>query len=138
MAVAPAEVGDKVRKGLKRYRGQAPVHIFTGLLKCSECGSNLVMADTRAYCCSGYINGRICSNGIRVKQKDRRSPACSRVSGEISSRTTPLVSSSVVWCEPSREPDTRHGRRRVLQAEINRYLDAVATGLMSPDDQEPH
>ena len=29
-----AEVGDKVRKGLKRYRGQAPVHIFNGLLKC--------------------------------------------------------------------------------------------------------
>ena len=27
------------------------------------------MADTRAYCCSGYINGRICSNGIRVKRK---------------------------------------------------------------------
>ncbi len=119
-----------MRNGLKRYRGRDPIHLFSGLLKCTECGSNLGMADTRAYCCFGYINGRICSNDIRVRRQIvearllegiKQDLLTDRAIGEFKCRVM----------KACKTPDTRQRRRDELQAEISRYLDAVAAGLMS-------
>jgi hypothetical protein len=38
-------------------------------MKCDVCGSSYVIADGRSYACSGYLDGRICSNKIRVRRQ---------------------------------------------------------------------
>jgi hypothetical protein len=66
--VRQAEVGDKIRKGIKKGCGRAPPYAFSTLIKCEVCGSYLVMDNQRAYICSGYVNGRICTNNVRVRR----------------------------------------------------------------------
>jgi len=48
-----------------------PKHLFSGLLKCSECGSNFVMANATRYACATHTNGgkHACGNRLRVSRK---------------------------------------------------------------------
>jgi site-specific DNA recombinase len=43
-------------------------YLLSGLLKCEKCGSHYVMGDAHKYVCSGFLNGRACSNDIRVRR----------------------------------------------------------------------
>jgi site-specific DNA recombinase len=67
-----ARVGERISKGAAASRagrtGRNSRYMLSGLLKCAECGWNLVMVDSRAYACPGYVNGRVCSNGRRVRR----------------------------------------------------------------------
>ncbi len=51
--------------------GAGPKYLFSGLLKCAECGANYVQADSYRYACSNYVNrgAAVCSNAIRVPRK---------------------------------------------------------------------
>jgi hypothetical protein len=89
------------------------------------------MADTRAYCCSGYINGRICSNGIRVKRQIVEARLLEGIQNDLlTDEAIGEFKRRIV--RACKTPDSRVGRQRDLQVEIDRYLDAVAAGLMSP------
>lgn len=57
----------KVLDDHSRGRMKVP-YLLSGILKCDVCGSNFVMADDRAYACSSHVNGRACSNSIRVRR----------------------------------------------------------------------
>ena len=39
-----------------------------GLLTCAECGAHYVIAGTNSYACSSYVNGRACTNNLRVRR----------------------------------------------------------------------
>ena len=51
--------------------GRKPKYLLSGLMKCSECGSNFIVNDKYAYTCSAFKTGgsEACSNGIRVNRK---------------------------------------------------------------------
>jgi site-specific DNA recombinase len=67
-----ARVGKRVSASLAKRSakstGRVEHHLFSGLLKCSACGSTYTLADKRFYACAGYVNGRVCSNGRRVRR----------------------------------------------------------------------
>lgn len=42
--------------------------LLSGLMYCEACGANYVMGDAYKYVCSSYLNGRACSNAIRVRR----------------------------------------------------------------------
>jgi site-specific DNA recombinase len=44
--IRQVEVGDKIRKGIKKGCGRAPRYAFSGLIKCEACGSNPAAAST--------------------------------------------------------------------------------------------
>ena len=37
-------------------------------MRCEVCGSSFVMKDKHSYQCSGFVNGKICDNGHRVRR----------------------------------------------------------------------
>lgn len=43
-------------------------YLLSGLLTCASCGAKYVMADRTHYGCSGYWNGRACSNATRIRR----------------------------------------------------------------------
>lgn len=128
---AAAQVGHRVRQGLTRHRGQAPRYAFTGLLKCTECGGSLVMADDRFYCCSGYLNGRVCSNNVRVKRAVVEARLLEGIQAELLSDQA-IADFRRRLMRAGKRPDPTARRRQELQAEVDRYADAIASGLMSP------
>jgi hypothetical protein len=49
--------------------GRVGHYLFSGLLRCSECGGNYSLLNNRTYACAGYMNGRICSNNHYAKRE---------------------------------------------------------------------
>jgi DNA invertase Pin-like site-specific DNA recombinase len=46
----------------------APKYLLSGLLRCKVCESHYVMSSATGYSCSGYVNGRTCSNAARARR----------------------------------------------------------------------
>jgi DNA invertase Pin-like site-specific DNA recombinase len=129
--VRQTEVGDKIRKGIKKGCGRAARYAFSTLIKCEVCGSNLVMADRRSYQCSGYLNGRICTNDVRV----RRDVLESRLTASIQ---RDLLRDVVVdefrsrLGRALRQRDPASGKRQQLEREVQNIVEAIGKGLLSP------
>lgn len=71
---AQAEViGERVKRGLSRVSakstGRPNRHLLSGLLRCSECGSSMVISNG-AYACSSRVNGgrSACGNDVRLQR----------------------------------------------------------------------
>jgi site-specific DNA recombinase len=62
-------------------------YLFSGLLKCGSCGSNLIITSGGGkkpkYVCSGYFNRGICSNKLYIRQDEVEE----RLLGKITGRT---------------------------------------------------
>jgi hypothetical protein len=129
--VRQAEVGDKIRKGIKKGCGRAPPYAFSTLIKCEVCGSYLVMDNQRAYICSGYVNGRICTNNVRV----RRDVLESRLTESIQ---RDLLRDEVVdefrsrLGRALRQRDPAAGKRQQLVREVQNIVEPIGKGLLSP------
>lgn len=65
-ARAQARTRDQNDERLKA--GGKPRYLLSGLLRCDVCGSHYIIADSKSYSCSGYLNGRACSNSTRVRR----------------------------------------------------------------------
>jgi site-specific DNA recombinase len=50
--------------------GGKPKYLLSGLLECAVCKANYVLANNCSYGCSGYLNGKACSNPVRVRRDD--------------------------------------------------------------------
>ena len=63
--------GNRTRLGLLS-RGFTSPYLFSDLLKCARCGSNLIIATgggkKRKYACAGYVNRGICTNNLYIPQ----------------------------------------------------------------------
>ncbi len=65
---AQARTRDRTRSDQRLKAGGKPRFLLSGLLVCDVCEANCVLADSRSYACSGYVNGRACSNGVRIRR----------------------------------------------------------------------
>jgi site-specific DNA recombinase len=74
------------RKGLLSRALTSP-YLFSNLLKCGLCGSNLIVASgggkRRKYVCSGYFNRGICSNNLYIRQDELEERLLSRLRSEL-------------------------------------------------------
>ena len=65
--------GNRTRSGLLP-RGLTSPYLFSSLLKCSKCGSNLIIASSggkkRKYVCAGYLNRGICKNNLYISRDE--------------------------------------------------------------------
>lgn len=68
-----SNAGNRTQSGLLP-RGMTSPYLFSGLLKCSECGSNLIIASSggkkRKYVCAGYLNRGICKNNLYISRDE--------------------------------------------------------------------
>ena len=82
------EVGDAIRRKLKRSTGRAARHLFSSILKCKVCGSNYVLADRWFYACSGYVNGKVCTNDQRFRRDLMQDKLLAAIRNELLSDAT--------------------------------------------------
>ena len=65
--------GNRTRLGLLSKAFTSP-YLFSNLLKCGKCGSNLIIATgggkKRKYACAGYVNRGICDNNLYIFQAE--------------------------------------------------------------------
>jgi len=65
---AQARTGSVTNPDQRLKSGGKVKYLLSGLLVCHQCGANYVFANERSYACSGYWNGRACSNGVRIRR----------------------------------------------------------------------
>jgi site-specific DNA recombinase len=125
------EVGDRIRSGLKQSTGRSPRYLFSSILKCKVCGSNYVMADATHYSCSGYVNGRVCSNDQRFRRDEMERRLLAAIRTELlSSRSEERFRAKLA--RHLRRPAGNPKRIRELEAEVSNITDVLAKGIRSP------
>ena len=102
-------------------------------MRCESCGSSFVMKDKYSYQCSGFVNGRICDNGYRVRRhllEDRLlvNIKTKLLADEAIERFTSKIRRRMMH----RPLDPLVKRRKDLKAEVDNLTDAIAKGLLSP------
>jgi site-specific DNA recombinase len=127
------EVGEKISGGLKGAGGHGPRYLFSGLMRCESCGSSFVMKDKHSYQCSGFVNGRICDNGYRVRRDLLEDRLLVNIKTELlTDESIERFTSKIRRRMMQRPLDPLVKRRKDLEAEVGNLSDAIATGLLSP------
>ena len=124
------EVGPRIKAG-KKGLGRAPRYLFSGLLKCDRCGSSYVVADRYSYVCSGYINGRICTNNLRARRQGLDDALLGAIKQDLLSDES-VAEFKRRLRRAMAKPDPNTKRRAQLDGEVTHITDAIAKGLLSP------
>ena len=112
-------------------------YLFSGLLKCGVCGSNLIIASGGGkkpkYVCSGYFNRGICQNKLYIRQDELEERLLSKLRSEllqpeeidfaIESFGRQLRSS---LASVSNELGEMRSRKEKLEREIRNFTQAIA------------
>ena len=125
-----AEIGTRIEAGRKSL-GRTPRYLFSRLMKCDVCGSSYVVADRYSYICSGYINGRICTNGHRARRRGLEDALLRAIKRDLLSDAS-IEEFKRRLRRAMTRPDQNIKIRAKLEAEVANLTDAIATGLLSP------
>ncbi len=63
--------------------GRAPRYLFSGILRCAVCGSNYIQRGATHCVCSGYDNGRVCSNNQTLRRTYMEDVLLTRIREEL-------------------------------------------------------
>jgi site-specific DNA recombinase len=140
-----ARVGARVKHGLTLAQagrtGKRPKYLFSGLLKCAVCGSSFaVTGPSQSYTCASRTNGgeHACANAGRVPRVRVESELLSAIKGQLlgheyqalfAEEVRRLLSDGARQASAARE--ARRARIGQLSLEVERYADAIASGLNS-------
>jgi site-specific DNA recombinase len=125
-----AEVGDAIRKKLKRSTGRAARYIFSSILKCNVCGSSYVLSDATHYSCSGYVNGRVCTNGQRFRRDVMEERLTAAIRTELLSDESVRRFRQKFW-KAMQKPAVDQTRIQKLEGELANLTDVLASGVRS-------
>ena len=125
-----AEIGTRIKAGRKSL-GHTPRYLFSRLMKCDVCGTSYVVADRYSYICSGYINGRICTNGHRARRRGLEDALLRAIKRDLLSDAS-IEEFKRRLRRAMTRPDQNIKIRAKLEAEVANLTDAIATGLLSP------
>lgn len=151
LRIIPQSLWDDVQAVIARKREQFSLsnpglmnrvassqYLFTGLLKCSECGSNLTVLAARGrdrrisyYGCPGHLNRGICSNNKYVRRDLLEERLLQGVQAELANDAVlPYVLRQIrraVEAEDTKvDLDRDYKRRDDLRLELARLADAIA------------
>jgi DNA invertase Pin-like site-specific DNA recombinase len=136
--------GRQHRDGLLN-RAASSQYLFSGIVKCSLCGGNLVITSGRSrrghrrYGCSQHFYRGVCPNGVQIRkdwleekllgglQDSVLKPEVVKYAVEEFSRQLEKSDSNL-----SHEMDRAAEKKRNVEAELNRLVAAVADGGHSP------
>jgi site-specific DNA recombinase len=155
LAVVPAELWDRVQARLNLHgakpaegrrrglfaRGFTSPYLFSGLLKCGECGANLIVGTGggthkhKKYVCANYFNRGTCGNDLYIRRDVLEERLLGRLQSELlrpevidyavsefgRQLRTHLLSLSGDLSELRR-------RKEKLDREIQRFVAAIAQG----------
>jgi site-specific DNA recombinase len=153
LAIVSAELWDEVQKRLKSYadkcRSNRPLgllsrsltneHLFSGLLRCSVCGGNMVISTGGGthrhpkYACSNRLNRGTCSNDLYIRRDELEERLLGNLQAELLqpeeinlaiSEFGRQLSSSLKGI--SSELVQMRQRKDKLEAEIQNFMDAIA------------
>lgn len=124
------EIGDVIRRKTKKGVGRAPRYPLSGILKCATYGANYVMASATSYACSGFVNGRMCENGVFVRRDRLEDELFSSIRRQLFSPIN-IEKFKKRIVAGLRQPDPGAARRSKLDAEIQNLTDLVAQGIRS-------
>src|SRR5208282_2012610 len=151
LAIVPVELWNRVQGRFKSVgrasagqanRGLLPrsvtsPYLFSGLLKCGLCGSNLIIASgggkKAKYVCSGYFNRGICSNNLYIRQDELEERLLGKLRAEL------LQPESIEFAietfgrqlrsslaSVSNELGEMRSRKEKLEKEIRNFTQAIA------------
>ena len=137
------EMGDAVKRGMSKYhalsagRGRAPKYLLSTLLVCESCGSRLVIAGAKgaSYACSGWLNGgeSACANRVRVAREVVEERVLKKTREDLLSDAAlrEYEKALRIALKTNAAPKRDHAaRRKILEAEVRRLVDGIATGLL--------
>jgi site-specific DNA recombinase len=124
------------RKGLLSRALTSP-YLFSNLLKCGLCGSNLIIASGGGkkpkYVCSGYFNRGICSNNLYIRQDELEERLLGRLRSELLEPDSINRAIEQFGCQlrsslagVSDELTQMRVRKEKLEREIRNFTSAIA------------
>lgn len=91
------------------------------------------MRDSTRYACSGYLNGRVCGDGLAVRRDVLEERLLASVRRELlSERSVAAFKPELRRALRQRPEDPAAGRRAKLQRQVAALVDAIAAGMNSP------
>ncbi len=155
LAIVPVELWDRVQARLYFYglkpaegrrrgllsRARTSPYLFSGLLKCGECGANLIIGTgggthrNKKYVCANYFNRGTCSNDLYIRRDVLEERLLGRLQSEL---LRPEVINYAVsefgrqlrcsLLALSGDLSGLHRRKEQLEREIQRLAAAIAQG----------
>lgn len=130
--------GQQTRNGLLN-RSASSQYLFSGIVKCADCGGNLVITSGRSrrghrrYGCSQHFYRGTCSNGLQIR-KDLLEAKLLEGLQQAVLRPEAVSYAVAEFCRQLKEADGNVSReaeraveqKRKVQAELNRLVSAVA------------
>jgi hypothetical protein len=109
---------------------RAARYLFSSILKCKVCGSNYVLADKSYYACSGFVNGKVCSNDQRFRLDIMQDRLLTAIKLQL------LADASIERFKGKllrslRRPAVDAARVKNLEAEVANITDVIAKGIHS-------
>jgi site-specific DNA recombinase len=137
-------IGARVRRGLSKHQARATgtyaKYLFSGLLQCGVCGSNLVVSGLRqGYVCASRVNGGLnaCVNKLRLPRLWLEKELVGWIHGILAGSDTgerilrAYRERNVEEVSDNQPEDSiRDDRIRELRAEISNLVAAIAQGAL--------
>jgi len=114
----------------KRHR--IPRSDFSGLLKCSCCGSNYLIAGAKHYACASYVNGKACLNSVRVRRDAVEEALLAGIRDELLSAESVREACRRVRLRLRQKATSAVPIERIrkAEAEVANLTEALATGAL--------
>lgn len=125
-------------------------NLLSGLLKCNECGGNMVIVSggkfARYGCSNNWNKGTsVCSCDIKIKKKEleetvmqelgldcKNSEALSYIIGKVSS----LVSDKQIKNSPQWQGVALYDQLKIVNKEVNNFINAIKAGIITETVKE--
>jgi site-specific DNA recombinase len=130
--------GEHKRRGLFP-RSQTSPYLFSGLLKCGECGGNLIIGTGGGshrhpkYVCSNYFNRGTCNNDLYIRRDELEERLLRKLQGELLRKEVVDYAldefrrqARVSLSSLSREVSQMRQRKEKLEREIRNLSNAIA------------
>jgi len=124
--------------GIRSERARRPVYLFSGLLKCGECGGSYTLVSGTAYGCSNRKTRGTCDNGLTIKRTELEETILSGLKDKLMDAA--LVGEFIrsyhdslnerLRAEDSRRDDLRKELFKI-DRELEALVSAVKAGLLS-------
>ncbi len=120
--------------------GAGPKYLFSGLLKCSECGANFVVVSAYQYGCSSNVNGgkHACANTLRVSRALVEQKLLAGIKRDLFHPAAIAefkreVSRTLTEHKRKQKPDLAAVRRKLgeVEKQIGRMVAAIKAGAFS-------